>query len=102
MIVTCVHVKVKTEFIDDFVKATVENHYESIKEEGNLSFDILQEDGNPSKFLLYEAYASEEASAKHKETKHYLKWRETVAHMMAEPRQGIKHKVICPKTPEEW
>lgn len=102
MIVTCVHVYVKPEFINDFIEATILNHNESVKEEGNLSFDVLQDDENPAKFVLYEAYVSEESAAKHKETAHYKDWRETVANMMAQPREGVKHKVICPKTPEQW
>ncbi len=102
MIVTCVHVYVKTEFIDQFIAATTDNHNESVKEEGNLSFDFLQNDEDPSRFMLYEAYISEAAAALHKTTSHYLKWRETVAEMMAKPREGVKHKVICPKTPEQW
>ncbi len=97
MIVTCVHVYVKPEFIDEFIATTTNNHNESVKEEGNLSFDVLQNDEDPSKFMLYEAYVSEEASALHKNTQHYLKWRETVAEMMAGPREGVKYKVICPK-----
>ena len=102
MIVTCVHVYVKSEFIDDFIAATTENHVESVKEEGNLSFDVLQNDEDSSKFMLYEAYISEDAAALHKKTPHYLKWRETVTEMMAKPREGVKHKVVCPKTAEQW
>ena len=31
-----------------------------------------------TRFMLYEAYESDEASAAHKETSHYLKWSEEV------------------------
>ena len=102
MIVTFVHVWVKKVHIDDFIKASTENHLESVKEPGNLRFDILQEDGNPSKFVLYEAYESEEAAAAHKSTQHYLKWRETVTDWMARPREGIKHKILCPEDKTKW
>lgn len=102
MIVTFVHVWVKDNFIKDFIKVSIENHIESVKEPGNLRFDILQEDGNPSKFVLYEAYESEEAAAAHKNTKHYLKWRETVADWMAKPREGIKHVILCPEEKTKW
>jgi hypothetical protein len=37
-----------------------------------------------------------EASAAHKETAHYARWRDTVAEMMSEPRQGIKYSNIFP------
>ena len=102
MIVTFVHVWVKDDHIEDFIKASVENHNESVKEPGNLRFDFLQDAGNTSKFVLYEAYESEEASAAHKSTPHYLKWRETVADWMDQPRQGIKHVILCPEDKTKW
>ncbi len=97
MIVTTVIVYVKPENINDFIEASSKNHEASIKEPGNMRFDILQCATEPARFLLYEAYESEEAAAAHKKTEHYLKWRETVAPWMAKPRQGISYKAICPK-----
>ena len=72
MIVTFVHVFVAEDHIQDFIRATIENHKESVKEPGNLRFDILRDAADPAKFVLYEAYESEEASAAHKNTRHYL------------------------------
>jgi autoinducer 2-degrading protein len=96
MTVTCVHVLVEEEHIDDFIRASTENHLDSIQEPGNLRFDVLQAADNPGSFLLYEAYESEEAAAAHKHTAHYLKWRKTVADWMAEPRRGVKYTAHCP------
>lgn len=97
MIVTTVIVYVKPENINDFIEASSKNHEDSIKEPGNMRFDVLQCTTEPARFLLYEAYESEEAAAAHKKTEHYLKWREMVAGWMAKPRQGIPYKAICPK-----
>ncbi len=97
MVATVVHVFVKPEFVEAFISATRENHENSVKETGNLRFDILQEPGNPTKFVFYEAYATEEAAAKHKETAHYMKWRDTVAPWMAQPREGVKHTLLFPE-----
>ena len=102
MIVTFVHVWVKENNIDDFIKASVENHNESVKESGNLRFDLLQDAGDSSKFVLYEAYESDEAAAAHKSTPHYLKWKDTVADWMARPREGIKHVILCPQDKTKW
>jgi (4S)-4-hydroxy-5-phosphonooxypentane-2,3-dione isomerase len=96
MIVTIVHVYVKPEFVNAFIEATAENHKNSVKEPGNLRFDILQDATDNNKFVLYEAYVSETAAAAHKETAHYLKWRDTVASWMAKPREGAKHKMLYP------
>jgi len=42
MIVTCVYVWVKTENVEEFIQASLENHRYSIQEPGNLRFDVLQ------------------------------------------------------------
>jgi (4S)-4-hydroxy-5-phosphonooxypentane-2,3-dione isomerase len=94
--VTLVHVYVKPEFINAFIEATRENHENSIKEKGNLRFDILQDAQDPAKFVLYEAYESEQAAIAHKETIHYLQWRDAVAPWMAKPREGVKHNLLFP------
>jgi autoinducer 2-degrading protein len=93
---TMVHVWVTPEKVEEFKAASLANHAESIKEPGNLRFDVIQDAADPCKFILYEMYESEEAAAAHKETAHYLKWRETVADMMAQPRQGQKMIVLAP------
>ena len=93
---TMVHVQVKPEFIDAFVEATRNNHLESVKEAGNFRFDILQDANDPGKFILYEVFDTTEAEVAHKQTAHYLKWRDTVVDWMAAPRQGVKHKLLFP------
>jgi (4S)-4-hydroxy-5-phosphonooxypentane-2,3-dione isomerase len=96
MITTCVYIHIKTEKINSFILATIENHNESVKEPGNLRFDFIQQTDDPCRFMLYEAYESEEAAAAHKNTAHYIKWRDTVTDYMAEPRVGISYKIIKP------
>ena len=96
MHVTIVHVHVKQEHIVEFVAATRLNHEASVQEAGNRRFDVLQSTTDPTRFVLYEAYASEADAAAHRQTAHYLRWRDTVAEMMAEPRQGIKYSNVFP------
>lgn len=96
MLIVHVHVSVKSQFVEDFKKATVENASNSIKEAGVLRFDVIQQEDDHTRFVLVEVYKNAEASAAHKETAHYVKWRDTVAEMMAEPRQGIKYTTIFP------
>lgn len=102
MIVTCVHVHVKPEAIDRFIEATTANHKDAVNEPGNLRFDLVRETENPNRFMLYEAYESEEAAANHKKTPHYLKWKEEVANFMAEPRKGVRYDIIEPKEKSKW
>jgi (4S)-4-hydroxy-5-phosphonooxypentane-2,3-dione isomerase len=96
MHVTLVHVHVKPEHINDFISATKRNHDASIREPGNRRFDVLQFPDDPTRFILYEAYAAPAGAAAHKETPHYLAWRETVADWMAEPRRGINYNGLFP------
>jgi (4S)-4-hydroxy-5-phosphonooxypentane-2,3-dione isomerase len=102
MHVTVVHVHVKPEHVEDFIRATRENHDASVREPGNLRFDVLQQGDDPTRFVLYEAYVSEADAKAHKETPHYLKWRETVADWMATPRHGVTHRGLLPETPDKW
>ena len=102
MIVTTVTIFVKPDRVEDFKKASAENHEGSVGEPGNLRFDVLQAADDPRRFLLYEAYESDEAAAAHKKTPHYLKWKETVADWMAKPREGVPHRVIRPQERSGW
>jgi (4S)-4-hydroxy-5-phosphonooxypentane-2,3-dione isomerase len=96
MYIVHVRVHVKAEFIEAFKKATIENASNSVKEAGIARFDVIQQVDDPAKFILVEIYRTAEAPAAHKETAHYAKWRDAVANMMAEPRQGIKYNNIYP------
>lgn len=96
MKVTLVHVKVKPAHIDDFIEACRLNHEASTREPGNRRFDILQSTDDECAFVLYEAYATMEDAAAHKQTSHYAQWRETVADWMAEPRQGVPYNGLYP------
>jgi autoinducer 2-degrading protein len=96
MQVTIVYVKVKPENISDFLEASRLNHEASVHEPGNLRFDVLQMDDDPTQFVLYEAYQNGADATVHKTTPHYLAWREAVADWMASPRQGITYNGIFP------
>ncbi|MBL8078082.1 MAG: antibiotic biosynthesis monooxygenase [Anaerolineales bacterium] len=97
MFVVHVHVNVKSQFVEAFKEATLENASSSVQEPGIARFDVLQEEDDHTCFVLVEVYKSVEASAAHKETAHYLKWRDAVAEMMAEPRKGIKYTNLFPE-----
>jgi (4S)-4-hydroxy-5-phosphonooxypentane-2,3-dione isomerase len=97
MQVTLVYVQIKPEHIDDFVVAARANHEASVRESGNRRFDVLQSADDPTQFVLYEAYATAADAAAHKQTAHYLQWRDTVAPWMAAPRQGIAYHGLFPK-----
>ena len=94
MYVVSVTVHVKPESVEQFIEATLDNARNTRKEAGNVRFDVLQAEEEPSRFLLYEAYRSKDDFTAHQQTEHYLRWKQTVADWMAQPRQGVKHTSI--------
>jgi autoinducer 2-degrading protein len=94
MYVVSVTVFVKPEFAQRFMDAVLDNARHTRKEPGNVRFDVLQADEDPNRFLLYECYHTKDDFAKHQQTEHYLRWKNTVADWMAQPRQGVRYHSI--------
>jgi len=101
MLVVLVHVHVKPEAIDLFKAATLVNGRLSRLEPGVARFDVVQQRDDPARFVLIEAYRSDDAPAAHRETSHYHAWREAVEPMMAEPRYSLKYTNVSPDD-EGW
>jgi autoinducer 2-degrading protein len=101
MFIVHVFVHVKDDSIEAFKTATIENAQNSIREAGIARFDVIQQQDDPSRFVLVEVYRTADDPAKHKETAHYQKWRDTVADMMAAPRSAIKYFNAYPNE-EGW
>ncbi|MBT5928107.1 MAG: antibiotic biosynthesis monooxygenase [Verrucomicrobia bacterium] len=101
MLIVHVFVHVKEDQVDTFKAATLENACNSVQEPGIARFDVVQQEDDSSRFVLVEVYRDSEAPAKHKETQHYLNWRDAVAPMMAEPRHSLKYDNCFPSD-EGW
>jgi quinol monooxygenase YgiN len=101
MLVVHVHIHVKAEFIEEFKQATIANARGSLEEPGIARFDVVQQEDDPSRFVLVEAYRSLDAPAAHKETDHYKAWRRAVDSMMAETRYSVKFRSLFPDE-EKW
>jgi quinol monooxygenase YgiN len=96
MVIVNVYVHVKEESIDAFIAATLKNVAGSNQEPGVARFEFHQQVEDPTKFLLMEVYKDQAAAVAHKETAHYLTWRDTVTDMMAETRFGVKYNILAP------
>jgi (4S)-4-hydroxy-5-phosphonooxypentane-2,3-dione isomerase len=96
MFVVHVQVHVKPECLEAFKEATAANARESRRESGIARFDCLQQQDDPTRFVLVEAYREAGAQAQHRETRHYQVWRDAVAPMMAEPRASVKFSPVLP------
>ena len=96
MFIVHVFVHVKSDRVEEFKSASVENARNSVKEPGIARFDVIQQQDDPSRFVLVEVYRTADGPARHKETQHYQNWRDTVEDMMAQPRRAIKYQNIFP------
>ena len=85
MLVLMVNIKVKPGRRADFIAAVCEDgEGTTAKEEGNLQFSAVQESDDPDRFFLFEVYRDEAALAAHRQTAHFLKYREATADLLAE------------------
>ena len=96
MLIVHVFVHVKPDQVEAFMTATLENAQDSVQEPGIARFDVIRQKDDPTRFVLVEVYRTPDDPARHKETAHYQKWRDTVAEMMAEPRSSIKYENVFP------
>jgi quinol monooxygenase YgiN len=99
MHIVLVHIHVNPDAVETFKKAILENARGSIQEAGVVRFDVLQQAEDPTRFTLVEVYKTPEDQLKHRETAHYIRWRDSVGDMMAEPRQGIRYANVYPEDP---
>jgi len=102
MLVVHVHVRVRPDRVEDFLGATLANARASVQEPGVLRFDVIQDQADPAHVVLAEVYRDADASAAHKQTRHYATWRDAVAEMLAEPRAPTKFSAIFPAETERW
>jgi (4S)-4-hydroxy-5-phosphonooxypentane-2,3-dione isomerase len=64
MHIVLVHVHVKSDFLDRFLAATIQNARNSVQEPGIVRFDILQEKEDPTRITLVEVYRTAEDPAR--------------------------------------
>lgn len=96
MLIVHVFVHVKSESVDAFRAATLDNARNSVREPGVVRFDVIQQEDDPNRFVLLEIYRTPADPARHKETAHYAAWRDAVESMMAEPRRSVKYRAVFP------
>jgi len=96
MVVIHVHAHVKPDAVEAFREASVRNAAHSVREPGIARFDVIQQQDDPTRFILVEVYRSADAVAAHKATAHYAAWRDAVAPLMAEPRTGVRYSNVFP------
>ena len=90
LLIVHVDIAVVPEQLDAFLVETRSNAEASRTEPGVVRFDVLSDREDPSHVVLVEIYRDETATAAHKDTAHYQRWRDAAAPMMARPRQATR------------
>ena len=101
LLIVHVDIAVVPDELEAFLAATADNAAASRDEPGVVRFDVLSDRADPNHVVLVEIYRDEAAAAAHKETAHYARWRDTVAPMMARPRQAARYVNTSPGD-EDW
>jgi autoinducer 2-degrading protein len=96
MLILIVQIHIKPDVVEAFRSATLENARNSLQEPGIVRFDVLQQTDDPTRFVLYEVYRDQAATAAHKEQPHYHAWLAKVDDMFAEPRTRALYSNVYP------
>ncbi|MGY0399930.1 MAG: (4S)-4-hydroxy-5-phosphonooxypentane-2,3-dione isomerase [Ostreibacterium sp.] len=91
MHVTLVEINVEPSKVEQFKTIFLPNHLGSIKEAGNLRFDVLQDAKIPTRFIIYEVYRDEASKLAHKKTPHYLQCVKDLKDIMTEDRKKTEY-----------
>lgn len=91
MKVIIVHIEVKPEFREDFIKETEFAQHKTLDEPGAIEYQICQDENDQNKFVLFEGYTDEAAIEFHKTTPHFQQWRTNVWPWMAKDRTSVKY-----------
>jgi autoinducer 2-degrading protein len=72
MFVMLVKLQVKPELVDEFKAAILKNAELSVQRDpGCVRFDVLQQQDDPTRWLLYEVYDKEQAWVDHRKAAHF-------------------------------
>ena len=93
MFVLVVHLKVKPESVDAFMKALSENAGNARKESGCRQFDVLVDPNDRTKVLLYEVYDDEKAFEAHQQTPHFKKYLAEAVPLLASRERSVWKRV---------
>jgi len=77
MFVVIVKMQVKPDLVGEFKDAIVKNAELSVQRDwGCVRFDVLQQQDDPTLWILYEVYEKEQAWVDHRASAHFLAFKE--------------------------
>jgi quinol monooxygenase YgiN len=82
--------------VEPDIAASLDNASNRVQEAGVARFDVVQQQDDPTRFVLLEVYHDAAAQIAHRQTAHYARWRDAVVDWMAEPRTLVKLTNLFP------
>ena len=77
MFIALVKLQVKPDLNDEFKTAILKNAELSVQRDpGCVRFDVLQQEDDPTRWVLYEVYDKEQAWVDHRAAAHFLAFKE--------------------------
>ena len=77
MFVMLVKLEIKPALLDEFTVAILKNAELSVERDpGCVRFDVLQQQDDPTQWLLYEVYDQEQAWVEHRKAAHFVAFME--------------------------
>lgn len=101
MYVVHVMLRIKPDKVEEFKEFARLDHEGTRTEPGNLRFDVLQSEDDPTRFMLYEVYRDPEAVTAHRQTPHLAHWMAHIDEYTVEPRVATRYWTIFPSD-ENW
>ena len=87
MHIVLVRLSVKPEFLDAFLVATLEMAHAALEEEGTRRFEVIRQEDDASRFVLYQAARSSDDHTADLASGHVKQWLASVEPMLVEPPQ---------------
>lgn len=92
MITVIVHIDIKPEYIYECIVATKIAQEKTLQETGCHLYTINKDKNTFSSIFLVEVYENNDAIEIHKNTQHFIEWRDTVEPYMNKPRSITKYE----------
>lgn len=81
-----VYLHIKPDKIEEFKALATDNATHSNREAGCLRFEALQQEDDPTRFMLIEHYRDEAAVEAHRQTEHFARWSQTIPDLQVADR----------------
>lgn len=101
MVIVKISVKIKPEMLEIFIGATNELGNLTRQEGGNLRYEVLQQENDPTRFVIQEIYKDDDAMNAHFNAPHFEAWRSAVAATFAEAGTSTRYQPMFP-SPSSW